>query len=67
VRCRRKSWGQKKLGSGLEISFSAFCLPRNRLADGSIVNLQVSRNLFQQVPMSDMSMVDILIPLRLRL
>ncbi len=53
-----------KLGSGLELSLSAFLFTRPHLADGSMVNFQVIRYLFQQIPMS---MVDILIPLRPRL
>ena len=52
-----RSW-VGRVASGLEISHSAFCFPRKLFANVSMLNLQVIRNLFQQIPMSDMSMVD---------
>ena len=37
------------LGSGLEISFFAYRGLRYHLADGSIMNFQIIRNLFQSI------------------
>ena len=42
-------------GSGLKLSLSDFLPLRHRLTDGSIVDSQVIRNLFQRVPISNVS------------
>jgi len=55
------------MGSGLEISLFAYrCLPYH-LADGSIMNSQIIRNLFQSISMTHVSSIDAYISLCLRL
>jgi hypothetical protein len=55
------------VGSGLEILLFAYRCLRYHLTDGSIMNSQIVRNLFQSVSMTHVSSMDAYISLCLRL